>query len=151
MRCVTIASHFIIFSGLIMKARARLSLSSVILLFTRLATRSVIRAGYRLVWVVGLVGFVLFSGGAVAHSTPEIDATHGDEAQFSRADGQFTVDKNVPYQEFRVGNRLESVIVRRANLPTETYKNNRSDTVWVAAEVEIGEVPNLRWWTLGAW
>lgn len=58
---------------------------------------------------------------------------------------------SVPYEEYRVGGRLERVTVTRENGTTEVYRNNRTDTVWNAQENEIGEVPNMRQWVIGTW
>ena len=60
-------------------------------------------------------------------------------------------EHSVPYQEHRVGGRLERVTVTRENGFTEIYRNNRPDTVWSAQENEIGEVPNMRQWIIGTW
>ncbi len=60
-------------------------------------------------------------------------------------------ERSVPYQEHRVGGRLERVIITHDNGLTEIYRNNRADTVWSAEENEIGEVPNMRQWVIGTW
>ena len=59
--------------------------------------------------------------------------------------------QSVPYQEYRVGGRLEQVTVTRENGVTEIYRNDRTDTLWSAAEEQIGEVPNMRQWVIGTW
>ena len=60
-------------------------------------------------------------------------------------------NQSVPYQEYRVGGRLERVTVPRENGFTEIYHNNRTDTVWSAQENELGEVPNMRQWVIRTW
>ena len=60
-------------------------------------------------------------------------------------------NQSVPYQEYRVGGRLERVTVTRENGFTEIYHNNRTDTVWSAQENELGEVPNMRQWVIRTW
>lgn len=60
-------------------------------------------------------------------------------------------NQSIPYQEYRVGGRLERVTITRENGLTEIYHNNRTDTVWSAQENELGEVPNMRQWIIGTW
>ena len=54
-------------------------------------------------------------------------------------------------QEYRVGGRLERVVVTRENGWTEIYQNRRHDTVWSGDETDLGEVQNVRQWRLGSW
>ena len=59
--------------------------------------------------------------------------------------------RGVPYREYRVGGRLERVVVVHKHGLTETYRNNRADTLWTAAEDAPGEVPNMRRWIIRSW
>lgn len=59
--------------------------------------------------------------------------------------------RGIQYRERHIGGRLEQVTVTRKNGFTETYRNNRADTIWSAPENEIGEALNLRQWIIRAW
>lgn len=59
--------------------------------------------------------------------------------------------RGLQYHETRIGGRLERVTVTRENGWTETYRNNRADTIWRAPENEIGESANLRRWVIRVW
>lgn len=68
------------------------------------------------------------------------------------ADDLATEEKDgIRYEEYRVGGRLEQIIVPRESGLVETYRNKRADTLWAAEENELGEVPNMRQWILGTW
>jgi hypothetical protein len=54
-------------------------------------------------------------------------------------------------EESRIGGRLERVTVRRSNGFDEVYENKEVDSMWATEEKELGEVPNMRRWTLGTW
>lgn len=60
-------------------------------------------------------------------------------------------NRGIQYREQHIGGRLEQVTVTRENGFTETYRNNRGDTIWSAPENEIGEALNLRQWIIRAW
>ena len=55
------------------------------------------------------------------------------------------------HREQRIGGRLERVTITRENGLTETYQNNRPDTIWSAQENELGETPNMRQWIIRTW
>ncbi|MDD9856644.1 MAG: hypothetical protein OXU96_01125 [Gammaproteobacteria bacterium] len=59
--------------------------------------------------------------------------------------------RGIQYREHHIGGRLERVTVTRDNGFTETYRNNRGDTIWSAPENEIGEALNMRQWIIRAW
>jgi len=59
--------------------------------------------------------------------------------------------RGIQYREHHIGGRLERVTVTRENGFTETYRNDRGDTIWSAPENEIGEALNLRQWIIRAW
>jgi len=59
--------------------------------------------------------------------------------------------RGIQYREQHIGGRLERVTVTRENGFTETYRNNRGDTIWSAPENEIGEALNMRQWIIRAW
>jgi len=71
------------------------------------------------------------------------------------APGQSTEPADAPrgiqYRETRIGGRLERVTITRENGWTETYRNNRADTIWSAPSSEIGERANMRRWVIRAW
>jgi len=46
---------------------------------------------------------------------------------------------------------LEQVTVRRKNGPDGVYKNPNVDSMWVTEDKELGEVQNVRRWTIGSW
>ncbi len=54
-------------------------------------------------------------------------------------------------EERRVGTRLERVTVYRDNGIQEVYENREVDSLLGAEEKELGEVPNMRRWTIGSW
>ena len=55
---------------------------------------------------------------------------------------------DIIYHEQRVGGRLERVDIIRKNGITETYRNNRNDTLWAGQENEIGDLPTMRQWII---
>lgn len=59
--------------------------------------------------------------------------------------------RGIQYHETHIGGRLERVTITRDNGWTETYRNNRADTIWRAPENEIGENANMRRWVIRAW
>lgn len=71
--------------------------------------------------------------------------------EYPSVENNLAQTRSVPYQEHRIGGRLEQVTVIRENGFTEIYQNNRADTVWSAEENEIGEVPNMRQWVIRTW
>lgn len=52
-------------------------------------------------------------------------------------------------EEKRVGGRLERVTVKRANGIDEVYENKEIDSMFSKEADELGEVPNVRRWTIG--
>ncbi len=54
-------------------------------------------------------------------------------------------------QEQRVGGRLERITIYHHNRLTETYENSAVDSMWLSAEKELGEMPNVRRWIIGSW
>ena len=64
-----------------------------------------------------------------------------------------TFDDNRKYfiEERRVGGRLERVTVRRKNGLDEVYENPEVDSMWISEDKELGELQNVRRWTIGSW
>ncbi len=62
-------------------------------------------------------------------------------------------DPNAKYQveESRIGTRLERITVRRKNGPDEVYENTNVNSMWVTEENELGEIQNVRRWTINSW
>ena len=54
-------------------------------------------------------------------------------------------------EERRIGTRLERVTVHRNNGIDETYEIRKVDSMSANEANELGEVPNVRRWTLGSW
>lgn len=61
------------------------------------------------------------------------------------SDAKFQVEEN------RIGTRLDRVTVRRKNGPDGIYINSGIDSMWVTEANELGELPNVRRWTIGSW
>ena len=66
---------------------------------------------------------------------------------------ELTIDRRGEFvvEEYRVGGRLERLVVRRDDGVTEIYRNQRNDTLWAADEAGIGDVQNTRQWRIGGW
>ena len=64
-----------------------------------------------------------------------------------------TEDSDAKFQvkENRIGTRLDRVTVRRKNGPDGIYINSGIDSMWVTEANELGELPNVRRWTIGSW
>jgi len=60
-------------------------------------------------------------------------------------------DRKYFIEERRVGGRLERVTVYRKNGLNEVYENPNVDSMWVTEDKELGEVQNVRRWTIGSW
>ncbi len=60
-------------------------------------------------------------------------------------------NENYTVREWRIGGRLERVTVFRDNHLTEVYENREVDSMWLTEEKELGEIPNMRRWTIGSW
>ena len=54
-------------------------------------------------------------------------------------------------EERRIGTRLERLTVHRNNGIDETYEVRKADSMSANEENELGEMPNVRRWTLGSW
>ena len=80
-------------------------------------------------------------------------AQETNEATPSPLPEELTIDQKGEFvvEEYRVGGRLERLIVRRDDGVTEIYRNQRNDTLWAADEAEIGDVQNTRQWRIGGW
>lgn len=76
----------------------------------------------------------------------ETDSGVTSEEQEAIAD-----DRKYFIEERRVGGRLERVTVYRKNGLNEVYENPNVDSMWGTEEKELGEVPNVRRWTIGSW
>ena len=76
----------------------------------------------------------------------EIDSGLASEEQEAIAD-----DRKYFIEERRVGGRLERVTVYRKNGLNEVYENPNVDSMWVTEDKELGEVQNVRRWTIGSW
>lgn len=76
----------------------------------------------------------------------EIDSGVASEEQEAVAD-----DRKYFIEERRVGGRLERVTVYRKNGLNEVYENPNVDSMWVTEDKELGEVQNVRRWTIGSW
>lgn len=55
------------------------------------------------------------------------------------------------YSEYRVGGRIENVIVTHKNGWREIFHNNRDDTLWGAGEKQLGDAKNIGRWILRSW
>ena len=62
-----------------------------------------------------------------------------------------TRDQDFYIEERRIGGRLERVTVRRQFGLDEVYENREVDSMWLSEENELGDVPNVRRWTIGSW
>lgn len=60
-------------------------------------------------------------------------------------------DRKYFIEERRIGGRLERVTVYRKNGLNEVYENPNVDSMWVTEEKDLGEVQNVRRWTIGSW
>jgi len=73
----------------------------------------------------------------------------------ARADQQESesVEPNRKFEieERRIGGRLERVTVHRSNGIDEVYENREVNSMWLTEENQLGDVPNVRRWTLGTW
>ncbi len=93
----------------------------------------------------GLIATGLFMSVASAQETNEtIPLLVPEELTIERR-GEFEIE------EYRVGGRLERLVVRRDDGVTEIYRNQRNDTLWSADEAEIGDVQNTRQWRISGW
>ena len=53
--------------------------------------------------------------------------------------------------ERRINGRLERVTVKRSNGPDGIYENREVDSMFSKEADELGEVQNVRRWTIGSW
>ena len=60
-------------------------------------------------------------------------------------------EKNIRIEESRIAGKLERVTVRRKNGIDEVYENKNVDSMWLSEENELGDMPNVRRWTIGSW
>ena len=83
---------------------------------------------------------------ALGDSPEEVDSESADS-------DAITFDDNRKYfiEERRVGGRLERVTVRRKNGLDEVYENPEVDSMWISEDKELGELQNVRRWTIGSW
>jgi hypothetical protein len=82
----------------------------------------------------------IIGGGAAVGSGLELPDDIAEAAQ-----PRYTIE------ERRIGSRLERVTVHRNNGLDEVYENREVDSMWASEEKELGEVPNVRRWTIGSW
>ncbi|MGI9318213.1 MAG: hypothetical protein ACR2QW_12860 [bacterium] len=81
----------------------------------------------------------------------------GNENEVSEAETQdadslsLNEDRKYLIEERRIGGRLERVTVRRKNGLDEVYENPNVDSMWITEDKELGEVQNVRRWTIGSW
>ena len=78
----------------------------------------------------------------------------GDSTDLEQADPDaksFNGDRKYYIEERRIGGRLERVTVRRKNGLDEVYENPEVDSMWVTEDKELGELQNVRRWTIGSW
>ncbi len=54
-------------------------------------------------------------------------------------------------EESRVGTQLERVTVYRDNGIREVYENRDVNSLLGAEDTDLGDVPNMRRWTIGSW
>ena len=85
-----------------------------------------------------------------AQSQTALDMPEGLEMK-SAEEQEETAKGGRKVEEFRVGGRLERVAVTRENGLNETYRNRRKDTIWAGEEDDLGDVPNMREWTMWSW
>lgn len=86
-----------------------------------------------------------------AEASPGLKLPDDLKARETAETAQAAQTRGIQYREQHIGGRLERVTVTRENGFTETYRNNRGDTIWSAPENEIGEALNLRQWIIRAW
>ena len=99
-----------------------------------------------------LVMCVLTPPAATAQSAQPTQAKQAKQTAAQQTPGApGKLRRGVAYREYRVGGRLERVVVVHKHGLIETYRNNRADTLWTAAEDALGEVPNMRRWILRSW
>jgi hypothetical protein len=94
--------------------------------------------------------FLLSIGCSVSAQETEDDGLKLPEDIAARESTEDT-DAKFQIEESRVGTRLDRVTVRRKNGPDGVYINSELDSMWVTEETELGEVPNVRRWTIGSW
>lgn len=75
-------------------------------------------------------------------------ANAGEEGPLKNPDGSLA---KYEIEETRSAGRLERVTVKRSNGLDEVYENKEIDSMFSKAEDEIGEVENVRRWTIGSW
>ena len=59
--------------------------------------------------------------------------------------------RNIQIEESRIAGKLQRVTVRRQNGIDEIYENENVDSMWLSEEKELGDLPNVRRWTIGSW
>ena len=85
------------------------------------------------------------------------DLDHAGKQDFNEHDPALTdpvsPDPVAKYtiEERRIGSRLERLTVHRNNGIDETYEVRKADSMSANEENELGEMPNVRRWTLGSW
>jgi hypothetical protein len=60
-------------------------------------------------------------------------------------------EKSIQIEETRIAGKLQRVTLRRSNGIDEIYENQNVDSMWLSEEKELGEIPNVRRWTIGSW
>lgn len=79
------------------------------------------------------------------------ETTDQESEESSAGELSLSDDRKYLIEERRVGGRLERVTVRRKNGLDEVYENPNVDSMWVTEDKELGEVQNVRRWTIGSW
>jgi hypothetical protein len=102
----------------------------------------------------GLLAALLLQGPVVADesgSQQGLQMPEGLSMEDNKEESLADDDGDRVVHEYRIGGRLERVTVTRDRGLDETYVNKRNDTLWTAEENELGEVKNVREWTIGSW
>lgn len=122
-------------------------------------------SGASLLLIGVLFAPILLMHTAIAQQTDELKLPEDIAARSALGDSEkdvgsevsdpdaITFDDNRKYyiEERRIGGRLERVTVRRRNGLDEVYENPEVDSMWVTEEKELGELQNVRRWTIGSW
>ena len=115
------------------------------------------RAAFGMVFVLVAASFTLDVTADQSNSTVEQGETglKLPDDLAAQAENAETAAEGPPpkfeIEERRVGGRLERVTVKRANGIDEVYENKEIDSMFSKEENELGEVQNVRRWTLGTW
>ncbi len=65
--------------------------------------------------------------------------------------GESPGNANYTIEEWRVGSGYDRINVHRENGIDESYENRKAGSMMGNEEKELGDMPNMRRWTIGSW